>query len=111
MRILLAIVILAGLAWSGWWYFGATTRQNAIESWLAGRRDAGWVAETADVRVTGFPNRIDLIVEGLDIADPEAGWAWQGVQSFPTTTSSTPTSPTYRSGNPPTTPSPRPGRN
>ncbi|HPG21993.1 MAG TPA: DUF2125 domain-containing protein [Amaricoccus sp.] len=77
MRILLAIVILAGLAWSGWWYFGATTRQNAIESWLAGRRDAGWVAETADVRVTGFPNRIDLIVEGLDIADPEAGWAWQ----------------------------------
>jgi hypothetical protein len=75
MRILLAIVILAGLGWSGWWYFGATMRQNAVEDWLSGRRDAGWVAEAGDIAVHGFPNRIDMIVEGLDLADPEAGWA------------------------------------
>jgi hypothetical protein len=35
------------------------------------------VAEASDISVNGFPNRIDMIVEGLDLADPEAGWAWQ----------------------------------
>ena len=29
------------------------------------------------MRVTGFPNRVDTIVTGLDLADPEAGWSWQ----------------------------------
>ncbi len=81
MRILLAIVILAGLGWSGWWYFGATTRQNAVEAWLAERRAAGWVAETAEISVSGFPNRIDLTATGLDLADPAAGWAWRA-ESF-----------------------------
>jgi hypothetical protein len=76
MRTLLAIVILAALGWSGYWWFSATTRENALESWLAGRRADGWVAEAADLRVTGFPNRVDTIVTGLDLADPEAGWSW-----------------------------------
>jgi len=77
MRILLAIVILAVLGWSGWWYFQATTRDRALTGWLEERRAAGWVADAADVRITGFPNRVDAIVTGLDLADPEAGWAWQ----------------------------------
>ena len=34
------------------------------------------MAEAEDVRVTGFPNRVDAIVTGLDLADPEAGWSW-----------------------------------
>jgi hypothetical protein len=76
MRALLAIVILAALAWSGYWWFSATTRENALESWLAGRRADGWVAEVQDLRVTGFPNRVDTIVEGLELADPDAGWSW-----------------------------------
>jgi hypothetical protein len=77
MRVLLAIVILAAAGWSGWWYVGATARDRAITGWLAERRAAGWVAEAEDVRVTGFPNRIDTFVTGLDLADPEAGWSWR----------------------------------
>jgi hypothetical protein len=76
MRALLAIVILAVLGWSGWWWVGATARDRAVTEWLAGRRAAGWVAE-GEVRVTGFPNRIDTIVSGLDLADPGAGWSWR----------------------------------
>jgi hypothetical protein len=72
---LLAAVALAFLGWSGWWWFGATQKAAAVEGWLAERRADGWVAE-AEVGVTGYPNRFDMTVEDLTLADPEAGWAW-----------------------------------
>jgi hypothetical protein len=77
MRVLLAIVVLAASAWGGWWWWGATTLEGAVNRWLAERRAAGWVAEAAHVGVQGFPNRLDLTVQELDLADPAAGWAWQ----------------------------------
>ncbi len=77
MRILIAIVLLVASGWSGWWYWNATMRERAVTEWLADRRADGWVAEAEEVRVTGFPNRIDLIVRGLDLADPDAGWEWR----------------------------------
>jgi len=77
MRTLLAIVILAALAWAGWWFLQSTARDRAMEAWLADRRAAGWVAEAADVRVRGFPNRVDTVVTRLDLSDPDAGWSWR----------------------------------
>lgn len=76
MRALLAIVVLAVLGWTGWWWFMSSARDRALTGWLDERRAAGWVAEAADVRVTGFPARIDTTVTGLDLADPHAGWSW-----------------------------------
>jgi hypothetical protein len=81
MRILLAIVILAMLGWSGYWYFGAQGREAALRGWLGERRADGWVAEAADVEVNGFPNRLDATVTGLELADPASGWAW-GAERF-----------------------------
>jgi len=77
MRAILAIIILAALAWCGWWFVQSTARDRAMEAWLADRRAAGWVAEAADLRVRGFPNRVDTIITGLDLSDPAAGWAWK----------------------------------
>jgi hypothetical protein len=77
MRALLAIVLLAAAAWSGWWWFNASMRETAIEDWLAERRADGWVAEAADVSVNGFPNRLDLTVTELALADPAEGWSWE----------------------------------
>jgi len=76
MRILFAIVALAGLAWSGWWWVHASSREAALERWLADRRDAGWVADAGAVSVRGFPNRLDAVVTDLDLADPDSGWSW-----------------------------------
>lgn len=75
MRVLLAIVVLAALGWSGYWYWNASARDRALTGWLEERRAAGWIAE-GDVRVTGFPNRVDVVVDGLMLADPRAGWSW-----------------------------------
>lgn len=77
MRVLMAIVVLAALGWGGWWFYNATMRERAVTEWLAERRAAGWVANAEDVRVTGFPNRIDTIVTGLELADPRPGWEWR----------------------------------
>jgi hypothetical protein len=76
MRILLAIVVAAGLGWGGWWFWNAAMRERAVEDWLAERRAVGWVAEAEAVNVQGFPNRLDMIVTGLALADPVAEWSW-----------------------------------
>ncbi len=76
MRIILAIVALAAAAWTGWWFFIASAKERAVEAWLADRRAAGWVAEAAEVDVNGFPYRVDTTWRGLELADPELGWAW-----------------------------------
>lgn len=76
MKKLLAIVILAALAWSGYWLFMAQTRERLLESWLAERRAEGWVADATDLHVSGYPNRIDTFVTGLALADPDEGWRW-----------------------------------
>ncbi len=76
MRRLFAIVVLAALGWSGWWYWSASMREAALTAWLDERRAAGWMAEAEDISVTGFPNRVDAIVTSLELADPRSGWSW-----------------------------------
>ncbi|WP_339948131.1 DUF2125 domain-containing protein [uncultured Albimonas sp.] len=73
--IIMGALLVAILAWSGWWHVGSTAQQDAVEGWLAERRAEGWQAE-AEVSVAGYPNRFDMTAEGLRLSDPEAGWAW-----------------------------------
>ncbi len=75
MRGLLSVVLIAGLAWGGWWFFGATAQKSGLESWFSERRAAGWTAEYEDLEVTGFPNRFDTILTAMDLKNPE-GWGW-----------------------------------
>ncbi len=73
---LLALVTVAVALWSGWWWLGATGHEKAWDLWLADRQKAGWVAETADLKVAGYPNRIDTTITELQLADPVSGWGW-----------------------------------
>lgn len=77
VAILAAVIVVAILAWTAWWYVLATARDNALTTWLEDRRAAGWVAEASDVRVTGYPARVDSRITDLSLADPRAGWSWQ----------------------------------
>lgn len=76
MKKLFAIVMLAALAYGGYWFFMASLRESLFEDWLAERRADGWIAEARALDVRGFPNRIDTFVEGLALADPDQGWQW-----------------------------------
>jgi hypothetical protein len=76
IRALLVAALVAAGAWSAYWFVGARTLDRHVEAWLADRRAEGWAAEAAESRVRGFPNRFDLTLTDLQLADPEAGLAW-----------------------------------
>ncbi|MEL7216260.1 MAG: DUF2125 domain-containing protein [Pseudomonadota bacterium] len=78
MRLLIGVTLVLALGWAGYWWVGAGARERAVEAFLAEQRAAGWVAEADTVRVTGFPNRFDAVLDDVTLADPEAGWAWEG---------------------------------
>lgn len=75
-RWLAGLLVVLSALWSGWWVVGSHLQATALERWLDERRAAGWVAEAASIRTVGFPNRFDTRVEGLQLANTRAGWAW-----------------------------------
>ena len=62
MRILLAVILLSALGWSGYWYFGAQAVERGLSTWLDQRADEGWIAEYASLDTAGFPNRFDTTI-------------------------------------------------
>lgn len=76
MRKLTVLVIVAVLAWGTYWVVGSVALDRGLRAWIDDRRGEGWVADYADLRVRGFPNRFDTTFTDLDLADPETGLAW-----------------------------------
>ena len=58
--------------------------RNGAETWFADQARAGVKAEKSKLSVAGFPNRFDMTVEGLQLADAQSGISWQApfVQVF-----------------------------
>lgn len=77
MKRLLILVVLAALAWSGYWFFGAWQLRQAQTQWFEDRRAEGWQAEYAELAVRGFPNRFDTTLTDVALADPGTGLAWE----------------------------------
>ncbi len=77
MRKLMFLLILATVIWSGYWFVGSSALRQGAEQWFVDQAAGGMTAEKTALRVTGFPNRFDLTVEGLRLADPQSGIGWQ----------------------------------
>ena len=77
MRALLTLIVIATLGWSGYWFVGQRGLEQAFGQWFDTRRAEGWVAETSDLSVLGFPNRFDTSFDDLALADPDTGLAWE----------------------------------
>lgn len=77
MKRLLAVILLAAGLWSGYWFVAKSAVQGGLTGWFDDRRAEGWQADYSDLRVVGFPNRIDTVLDDLALADPYSGWAWQ----------------------------------
>lgn len=84
MRKLMFLIVALVTLWSGYWFVGSTAVRNGVNGWFADAAAQGQVAQNTGVTVAGFPNRWDLTVEGLHIADPKAaiGWTAPFVQVF-----------------------------
>lgn len=75
MKKLLIVILVAGFGWSAYWWVGASAAKSAFETWFADRQADGWLAETSDITLRGFPNRFDTTFSDLSLADPDTGLA------------------------------------
>ncbi len=77
MRKLLWVVLAVAALWGGYWFVGANTLDRQTAAWFDAAAINGLVATHDSISVAGFPNRFDLTVEGVNIADPVSGWGWK----------------------------------
>lgn len=77
MRKLMVLVVIATALWSGYWFAGSSAIRSGAERWFADQAASGMTAEKTALTVAGFPNRFDLTVEGVRLADPQTGMGWQ----------------------------------
>ncbi|MBM7066080.1 DUF2125 domain-containing protein [Actibacterium sp. 188UL27-1] len=75
-RLLIAICA-AGVLWGGTWFWGQGSTKRDVTDWQAARHAEGWQADWADHSVAGFPNRYDVTLTDVALADPQTGWAWR----------------------------------
>jgi len=76
MRAILTLVMVLAMAWCGYWFVGARWVKQGAEAALAGARAQGYRAEASGLSVRGFPNRFDLTVTDLRLANPATGYGW-----------------------------------
>jgi hypothetical protein len=77
MRKLLFLLLAGSALWSGYWFVGSKAIREGAEAWFADAARQGLVAEKSALTVAGFPNRFDLTVEDLTLADPASGVRWE----------------------------------
>ncbi|GHC11881.1 MULTISPECIES: DUF2125 domain-containing protein [Gemmobacter] len=77
MRVLIWIVLAAGLLYGGYWFVGARAAERGAEAALAQMQARGWQVQQKGVSIAGFPSRFDLTVTEPDLFDPVRGIGWQ----------------------------------
>jgi hypothetical protein len=84
MRKLLFLLVAVSALWSGYWFVGSNAVRNGVEGWFAEAAAQGLVAEKTGLTVAGFPNRFDLTIDGLQLADLKSAVGWKApfVQVF-----------------------------
>ena len=84
MRALFWGLLIAAALWAGYWVVGSQALARSTAQWFAAQSAAGNGARAESIAVRGFPNRCDLTVSGLNLADPNSGFGWQApfVQVF-----------------------------
>lgn len=76
MRIFIALVVVAVLGWSGYWFWGANRVDEAVGDAIADLEASGWTVETGGWDVRGFPNRFDTMIRTPDVTGPEGTYGW-----------------------------------
>ncbi|QUS35778.1 DUF2125 domain-containing protein [Falsirhodobacter algicola] len=77
MRTILGIIVVAALAFCGWWFVGAKMFRGGVEHWLAAQEASGRSAAVEGMTVSGFPLTFRATSGQVAIFDPKSGWGWQ----------------------------------
>jgi hypothetical protein len=78
MKWMFKLVFLSAALWSGYWFIGARAQEKIYGELLIESRNQGWIAESRNLGVSGFPNRFDTTLTGLNFRDPSGRWSWRG---------------------------------
>jgi hypothetical protein len=70
------LAALGAAAWTGLWFTVKTQAVAALDAWVGEARAAGREAGYTAVKAAGYPLRFELVVDGLRVADPGAGFWW-----------------------------------
>jgi len=76
MRILIVLIVIVAASWSAYWFVGARALDRAIRAGIEDARDSGIEVETDRLKVTGFPNRFDTIIDAPRLGFPQSDIAW-----------------------------------
>lgn len=76
MRVILWLVALFAVLWSGFWYVGARALRAETEAALS-RMKAEGRADYSALDLGGFPARFELTVTDPALADPGGRWIWR----------------------------------
>lgn len=76
MRILIVLIVLAAVGWSAYWFVGARALDRAIRAGIEDAREAGIEVATDSLKVTGFPNRFDTMIDAPRLQFPQSGITW-----------------------------------
>jgi len=74
---LVAVAVLGGGGYAGYWYFAAGAARAAIEDWVASKHSQGFEATTEGLAVSEFPGNILIHIDGIFVAAPDQALDWQ----------------------------------
>lgn len=73
---LLGILLLAGVAYGGWWVYLANRVESAVQQWARANRAHG-ASVDYELEVHGFPGQLEAVARDFDFRRPD-GWSWHG---------------------------------
>src|ERR1700682_2787887 len=62
------LVLIAAVAWSGFWFFAASEVEVAADAWRAREAKSGRVYDCARRTVAGFPFRLEVRCDGASVS-------------------------------------------
>jgi len=66
--IALAVLLVAAVAWSGFWFYAASKAEVAVDAWAAHEARSGRVYDCAKRSITGFPFRFEVRCSGARVS-------------------------------------------
>lgn len=77
-----ALLVVAGLAWTGAWFYASGRAEREIDAWITAEAAKGRVWSCADRQLGGFPFRFELMCNAPKVMLAGAGqWSWSATRA------------------------------